>query len=589
MLWAGPRGRKGKVRAGVRLGSVGVVLTCLALPSCDLNGLVDISDSLLDPDAALLDHPGRKLAAGHYSELKIAGSSESGGYVLARREDSEDPRFAVVPFLLGSPCEYAPAIDYDRFSSRVNIELPGTVSVLVDQDESDPNMGTVRFIDYECHEVIEEVPHTALPGLLFPGIDPIGMLARSADGTLYLIDAEERTTTVAARDVDYGVVAGNFLFTMEKGEVVIRDQLLDEVDRVGSGVSFIVATGGDDLTLAYYDAGGVHAWTEKGGSTLLAEDGCQLWYAATDSVAYYAPCDSRRLALTTRSSVAFGVEGDTALVTVHGPTNATLPSLKIASGASVSSSQLLEVTVVTTTDPTSTSGELVALSLPEVEAGAETIEMTATVLADNVTFVPQHGLYYQDYHDGRGTLLDFERDEDDLITGVFPVAENVVWTPYGDPYSYRGILADYDGTVGRLLWLIRGDGNLVSEVVLGEDVPLQNFVGDYENEMVGYVSELDDEGTGVLTIVDSLGLYHIANRVVIDEVRLLDDPRGLVFLRRALSKETFELHAWLRDADLDLVIHEAVSEYIPIPWPSPGILYSVPKGGDAGLWFAKAR
>lgn len=583
MLWGGRRRRERDQHAGGFACRLGVPLTCLLLASgCDLSGLVDITDTLLDPDAALLDHPGRKLAEGHFSDLKIAGSAEAGGLVLARRHDTELPSVAIIPFLLGSPCDYSPAFEYDRFSSRVNIDLPGTVSVQVDQNPDSPGLGTVRFIDHECQEVIEEVPNTALPGPLFPGNDPIGMLARSIDGTLYLVDAKDRTSTIVAEGVDYGVVAGSFLFTIEKGEVVIRDELLDEVDRIGSGVDSIVATGGSTLSLVYSDASGVHGWTEKDGATSIAEDGCQLWFTGIDSVAYYDPCDSRRLALRILSETIGGESGG--LVTLRGPEETDLQSLRL------SIAPLLEVTVVTTADAATVSGDLVALSLPsDADPDSSEIEMTAAVVADGVTFSPSSGLYFRNYAEGRGTLLDFTRDEDGLITGVITLADEVAWVPYGAPYSYRGVLADYDGQLGNLLRLTRDEDDSLEVEVLGEDIPLQAFVGDYELEMVGFVSNLDEEGTGVLTIVDALGPYHLANRVVMNEVRLLDDPRGMVFLRRTLSEETFELHTWLVEADLDLVIHEEVSEYMPIPWPSPGVLYSVPKGRDAGLWFAKAR
>src|SRR6187551_1256746 len=119
----GERGRptEGR-RLRLALASLGVVLTA----GCDINGLIDIGDGLLDPDAGLLDRPGRRLVSGTYSGLKIAGSSENGGYVLARRTDTDEHRLAVVPFLEGEACEYAPAFGYDRFSSRINLDFPGT-------------------------------------------------------------------------------------------------------------------------------------------------------------------------------------------------------------------------------------------------------------------------------------------------------------------------------------------------------------------------------------------------------------------------------------------------------------------------------
>src|SRR5688572_24738489 len=110
------RQRRGFWSRGVWLGTS--LTAVLIAAGCDLSGLGAVGDSLLDPDAALLDHPGRQLAPGKYADLKIAGSAENGGYVLARRLDAEDDRVAVVPFLEGAGCEYAPAFAYVRFSSR---------------------------------------------------------------------------------------------------------------------------------------------------------------------------------------------------------------------------------------------------------------------------------------------------------------------------------------------------------------------------------------------------------------------------------------------------------------------------------------
>lgn len=565
---------------------LGVVLTA----GCDIDGLVDIGNGLLDPDAGLLDHPGRRLVSGTYSDLKIAGSSENGGYVLARRTDTEGHRLAVVPFLEGEGCEYAPAFDYDRFSSRINLDFPGTLSVQVAEDEANSSLGDVRFIDYECNEVIEQIDSTILPGPLFPGVDPIGMLARKSDGTLYLIDAEKRELSEVAELVDYGVVAGSYLFTLESGEVVVRDEDLDEVARVGTGAFSMVATGGDRMPLVYEDESGVHAWSEEGGTRELAEDGCYLWYMGVDTIGYFAPCDERRLSVTVPSDAVFEKGNEDTFVTLRGPTNSIMASVSLPAGVTAGSSPMAEVTVITQPEVGVPAGTLHALLLPkDAEMDAEEIEFSDVVLDEGVTYVARDGLYYRDYAEGRGTLLDIARDEDGRPTGVIDVAENVAWVPYANPYSYRGILADYDGQEGQLIQVVRGEDGEISHSLVGEGVPFQNFVGDAETGLLAYVSDVDSEGIGRLNVVDEFGRIEAADGVLMNEIRLLDDPEGVVFLQPTDIEGAFELHTWLVEAELDLLVHETVSEYIPIPWPSPGILYAVPGGDDAGLWFAKAR
>jgi hypothetical protein len=566
-------------------------LACvLGASACDLNGLVDIGDSLLDPDAALLDHPGRQLIKGHYSGLKIAGSGDSGGYVLARHDGVDPPAVALVPFLKGEPCEYAPAFGYDRFSSRVDIELPGTISVQVDQNEQNAAFGTVRFIDYDCKEVIDEIPDTALPGPLFPGSEPFGMLARSGDGTLYLIDAKELERTVVAPHVDYGVVAGSFLFTLEAGEIVVRDEDLKEVEHVGSGVQALVATGGTHLPLAYKDETGMHVWNEKSGESLLSEAGCSPWFIGLDAVAYYDPCDSGRLAIHAPKDFVFGDGGAEGMVTLRGPEKTVLSSMTITPGVAKAPASLSEISLVMAQTLGGNSGDLLVLTVPDdATSDEDDVQLEAVPLATNVTYVPGHGVYYKDYENQRGTLLDFERDDDGRISGVVELLEQVASVPYASPYSYMGVLANYDGEVGNLVRLTRKKDGTIDRDLIGEDVPLQRFVGDYKTEMVAYVSELDDEGFGILTIVDDLGPYQVAENVLVNQIDSLDDPQGVVFTSPSDVSGAFELHAWLVEAELDLTIHEAASEYIAIPWPSPGVLYAVPEGDDAGLWFAKAR
>jgi hypothetical protein len=76
--------------------------------------------------------------------------------------------------------------------------------------------------------------------------------------------------------------------------------------------------------------------------------------------------------------------------------------------------------------------------------------------------------------------------------------------------------------------------------------------------------------------------------VLKETTRFLEQPRALSFLRQS-DTGYYSLRAYLIDAELELTVHNAVSEYRIVPWPAPGILYAVPTGDDQGLWYAKAR
>ena len=49
---------------------------------------------------------------------------------------------------------------------------------------------------------------------------------------------------------------------------------------------------------------------------------------------------------------------------------------------------------------------------------------------------------------------------------------------------------------------------------------------------------------------------------------------------------TLRLH--LLRSKREYVLHEAVTEAREVAFPSPGVLYNVVSGEDAGVWFAKA-
>jgi hypothetical protein len=72
-------------------------------------------------------------------------------------------------------------------------------------------------------------------------------------------------------------------------------------------------------------------------------------------------------------------------------------------------------------------------------------------------------------------------------------------------------------------------------------------------------------------------------------LRFVEQPRALAYLAHDGTGVTAQLRAWLMDAELDVRVSDGVSEYRELPWPSAGLLYSVPQGDRAGVWFARAR
>ena len=69
----------------------------------------------------------------------------------------------------------------------------------------------------------------------------------------------------------------------------------------------------------------------------------------------------------------------------------------------------------------------------------------------------------------------------------------------------------------------------------------------------------------------------------------MDEPEALIYLAQEDEGKPASLRAWLLNDQLELMISPSVDEYRLIPWPSPGILYSVASGPDAGIWLSKSR
>lgn len=553
-------------------------MACASVLGCDFGGLSDIGESLLDPDAALLDRPGRKLASGTYSNLVVDGSLETGGSVLAFRSDAGDTRVAIVPFLSGEPCEVTPAVAFERVSSRVDVALPNLIAVQRSQNES--SRGRISFVGRDCKPRIDDLDDATMPRIAFPTGQPRGLLTLTGDGALYLVDAEDAALVLIAQNVASARVSGNLLLTIEAGELVIRDEALEVLDRGGTEVRDLITTGGEKYEVAYVDDSGVGVWGKRDGFSTLSETGCQPVALGPDAVGFFDPCEDRRLNI----QVAGRLVGREQAVRLVGPGQVIHAGRTHARWGLAAEST--EITLLTSDNPEAISGTLrLAVVTRDAEAVDGVIELSTEPLVEGAGLF--NGQVYENWNGSTGTLLTFERDTDGRVSGLLPLAERVVQLPGGTPFSEQGVLARFDDGAGTLVRLSTTEYDEVEEVVLGENVPLQNHAMEPETGNFAFVHEVAN-GSGTLGLVRSGTVSDVAEGVFVNTVRFLEQPRGVVYLSRS-KRGVAELHAWLIDSELDLKIQDNVSEYRTLPWPSPGVLYAIPSGDDAGLWFSKAR
>jgi hypothetical protein len=111
-----------------------------------------------------------------------------------------------------------------------------------------------------------------------------------------------------------------------------------------------------------------------------------------------------------------------------------------------------------------------------------------------------------------------------------------------------GVLSEYDGTTGTLLAFTGTPANGLSAgaETVARGVPLGGFNTFAEFPALGYVHDFDPAlGAGTLTVR---------------------------FLR---SLDTFD--------------RPGVSEWIQVSWPAQGLVYAMPNGAEAGVYYAKAK
>ncbi len=562
----------------------------LAVTGCDLaQGLNDVGGSLTNPDAALLDRPGRKIASGQFHNLLIDGSIDEGGRVIAlkKREDGQD--LVIIPYLKGDSCSIPSVFNFGRLSSRVDIELKGLLTVQGDIDND--GRGAISFVDFNCKKAFEGLPHAALPQVLFPAAPPRGILALTGTEELYFADAVNRQLTAVSTQVSQARSFLDELWSVEQGELVVRDQDLNERTRFGKNISFFELTGGKKIEVAFMDDDGLSTWSEAEGVTLLSSTGCAPTSWDANTIAYFDPCESRKLAIHTIGS---NIGASTEFVRLVGPEGVVQTEEAIVSwGRGKRPSEISFLLG----DAGANRGKLLLAEVSPFQADEDPkFAFTTQTMAEENAHL-EGGHMYLNWDNTSGTLVRYLRDKEGTseIMGLVELADGVIQIPGGSPFSRRGVLAEFDGVTGTLTHLSLKNDQVV-RTPLATSVPVQLPTIDFETGRTAFIGESSDGFTGTLFITPPtdatsapLDPKPVATNVQINSMRFLDQPAAIAYFYRKEGARYPQLRAWLIDSGITLTVHERVSEYRTVPWPAPGILYAVPDGSAQGLWFSKAR
>ncbi len=565
------------------------LLACAALwgictTACDLQqNLGDLGGSLLNPDTELLDIPGRQLVSGHYSRLELDGSLESGGWIVAHRHDLDAPTVSVISFAGNGQCDVVGAKDFQRVSSRVDVALPGLIAV--QREEGPEGSDAVEFVGFDCESRLEPVAASALPSVPFPRSAPRGLLMLTRDGRLLLVDATRPALEEIATHVRSGSSEGDRLWLLRDvegaSEVVAYDSSLEELGR-WPGITELAVLGWAEHSGVIRDEEGLHFVSVADGTKeLIDEDGCHAVALGNQVLAYYAPCAERRLQLSIPGHL---LERDEDRVTVDIARHVMAPAEVILNWQGKDSFVLYQVNPTSGSEPT---GELRLAERLGYDPD-ERQDADRSVLPNGRVHRAQ---IYTDWDGSSGTLMApryTTREGRSAFEGLDPVAEGVAQLPGGDVGSERGVLIDFDGAVGKLARFSRTSDGTFDHVELASGVPIQNQVADAGGAGFAFVGDHGPEG-GIAYLVAGGKGRPIGERALPNTLRFLEDPSALAYLAHDGSGRTATLRAWLLQSELNVRVSEEVSEYRELPWPSAGLLYAVPAGERAGVWFARAR
>jgi hypothetical protein len=566
----------------MRLRSNGPVaaLACaaLSLAACDPKAGFESAAGAIDPNQkSYIDGPGTRLAAGSFNTVGIDFDLDTQIHLVARRRDDHGASLTIFGQDAQSGCSISPNAA-TWFAAKPATKPYRLLPFFDSRDQS--GVGTLHFSSIDC-----KVEPYALDNALGP-IDPeldVGFLVRQ-DGGLVLAAPWNATTTPLVSQLKRITRIGSQFLVWGDSQLIVYDRDFNEQTRFGSNVSALVEINYSSA-FAVEDDAGVH-------SLLLDSDGQDLTFNTVDAdacglgsnaaafgwVSVHSPCsDAHLVALgidafdsTDVLRFPFGVQADSRLAKIQGvpiPTTSGLLS-------TVSAYYLQDV------DPSTGLGTLFA-----AKPGDDTaVQIGENAALDRAISVAERsgwsGVALVDIQNGLGRLVRWNWDGTQET-----LAENVDRAATGASY-----LANYDGHAGDQLSLdIQADVSVVqsgappfNSTILSGDGAWALRLGEY------------DGITGDLLLAQGLGSSYaaVAHGVATNQYQfttIIPLP-GFAYLadydEKSLTGTLFVDNLALGST---LTVAHGVSDFVATSFPLPGILYAVPLGANAGLWFARAK
>jgi hypothetical protein len=544
----------------------------------DFSGLSD----LFDPNPTYLDLPGRQIAAGSFYNVNVDGTDESGASVIALESHAPTTRLAIFPFAGGPGCRTGRADKPGPFPFNTRSSLPPFFPFL-----ETPSAGRqLHFVTPRCAEPLSPIAGSNFPFHTLD--DPQGSLTLTNGGDLLFLQPWLAKRTVVAQAVSETAVTDDKIWSIESGQLVVRDFKFAEVGRFGTKVTEFAVTAHAVARTAFVDGTALFVVPDKLETPEKVEsDACHVGFPsgwAGFGLSYYSPCQTfsngSRGPDDSRTLVLYG----SPLASDKGPgstdTRYVLGGNAIGNPSVGSVGDAYSAFFVTADDPKAKSGALWGAAIgvsPEQIANLPQMSGSATPI------ISRAGGQWQATVDvdsaGVGRLIRWKSASSvrELARGVEEIKAPLAIVNFNE-----------NSKVGDL---VRVENDGVSGV-LGKGIPKNGIL---ESDADGQAAVSDSDGTvGTLIVAPSDGasFEQIAARVAVGPTHLqfIQNLHGIGYLQDFdVASGTGRLGVRVIATGDTFDVGVYASEWSEVGWPEPGLLYVVPSGQSRGIWFARLK
>jgi hypothetical protein len=533
------------------------LVALIVATGCDLvQGLGAAGNAIFPEDPTHVEAPGSLLAAGNFSNLDFAGiwlgPGAIGFKLLARTARSGDDSLSVIGFTDGRVCRVENVGAYVAST----IAAPGEV-MLAYLDGPGPR-GTLRFVDSDCVVLPAVVPDATLSSATLAD----GRRILLAGEALVLVDAASGVIEPLELPVErVATRSGGPYLVQADGKLAVYDDDWQLVSRYGEGV---VSFGYLASTIVFEDAHGIWSVPPTGGqANSIAPTACDLGFSSLQPVylIYRLPCEGGRTVAQAMGSVEMlelGPDIDPRHAEFWKEARPIDPPLRVAHFRDFDE---------------------------DTRTGTLLLRVDGSDLTLGEHAAPEWIRPSQSGNEGFA-LLNVDGDVGDFvqfdITGNVRVfAERAVRENDG-----IGMLVHFDGAVGDM-GIVTGDGAFT---VLLPRVPRENY-NYYSNPDLRNAAVFNefDGHTGTLSLFATTydDLETVATRVIHPHHGFIESLfPGVAWIRSDGSADTGTLEYRNTRLVYTATVSEGVESFLPT---TEGLIYAVPRGKGAGVWFADAK